>query len=934
MVQVEKEVIKYMITTDPASLEAIESLKTIITDINTGSVQANLLQLIQILGQYLTSEDEFVRTKATGLLSKTLNECQHEAINNKAVSVLVDFYSDRLSDKACVHSLLEGLVGLTSYTQFTGINAVTLSKKLFESTEVHQYPHGTRYLVYQIFGQLINRHAAALKSINNEFIYGFTKILDGEKDPRNLLEAFNIVKAIVDNFDISAHIEDIFEVTFCYFPITFKPPPDDPYGITAEDLKLSLRSCLASSPHFAKFALPLILEKLSSTSGSAKKDSMETLATCAPVYGATALLPNIKEIFNYLKLEVFHAADASLEDAAISAIHSVVGALNTGITNSNDESNEKAILPLIEECVTNLKDPDMKDYKQTGRIIEAIASASDPACQLVVDMIAPLVLKQYRETNMASLQKSNMDIINELLEACKDLYGSTDGKEVDTDFTSPLIQYKDRFLGIFQSSLMASNEYNLLRLSAIRGLTLLVLSRDYLKPNEVGIVVQSLNTILLDEEDIELCNAALNAIHTASLIHSQYILDLTLPSLINRLPDSSALTSPSKYLPLLYAFKVLSPVSTIYKNSLFLLMDKFKAVCLKDNEYPYALSIIQTIADIVKYRPVDINFKEINTIVLPLFSFIIQSSLNESTPQLILNENILSVICLITFSISAELNSSEQKEFVDKTFKLFMHGEMSVLDIASRVPFKPTHISSSQEQKKSFQLFSAVICSLRKDVVLPLSNTEDYLNELVTLALTTDNHIQMVSTARMIGSIINKWKDNTALNEYVTYTRLVLEDSISKSSSNSEHAVEIYLWIIKSLVLRGNALGYEMTNKVIDWCGTDILGTLIPEGFNILMGDDDIALNKESHATISILYKQRFFNYCLPKLVNGFHGSQNTLFLAVRSHYLIALSYLLKNVPKTILLNELSEVMQSIGSSIPLNLPSLLLADSPSGPIT
>lgn len=77
-------------------------------------------------------------------------------------------------------------------------------------------------------------------------------------------------------------------MTFCYFPITFKPPPDDPYGITADDLKQSLRymsivnmkiliiliskyrQCLSATGLFAKLAVPLILEKLTSTSGSAK----------------------------------------------------------------------------------------------------------------------------------------------------------------------------------------------------------------------------------------------------------------------------------------------------------------------------------------------------------------------------------------------------------------------------------------------------------------------------------------------------------------------------------------------------------------------------------------------------------------------------------------------------------------------------------------
>lgn len=142
--------------------------------------------------------------------------------------------------------------------------------RIFENVQVQQFPQGARNSAFKVFANLINRRAKSLRSINNEFVYGFTQVLDGEKDPRNLMSAFQIMKSIVENFDISAHVEDIFEVTFCYFPVTFKPPPDDPYGITAEDLKISLRDCLASTPLFAKFALPLILEKLSSTSGSAK----------------------------------------------------------------------------------------------------------------------------------------------------------------------------------------------------------------------------------------------------------------------------------------------------------------------------------------------------------------------------------------------------------------------------------------------------------------------------------------------------------------------------------------------------------------------------------------------------------------------------------------------------------------------------------------
>ena len=94
--------------------------------------------------------------------------------------------------------------------------------------------------------------------MGKEFVAGYHNIADGEKDPRNLLLAFSIGRVVLIEFDISSHVEvsshaspfeaeillghaqSFFDVTFCYFPITFRPPPDDPYGITPEQLKEKL----------------------------------------------------------------------------------------------------------------------------------------------------------------------------------------------------------------------------------------------------------------------------------------------------------------------------------------------------------------------------------------------------------------------------------------------------------------------------------------------------------------------------------------------------------------------------------------------------------------------------------------------------------------------------------------------------------------------
>lgn len=89
------------------------------------------------------------------------------------------------------------------------------------------------------------------------FLDGYINLAEGEKDPRNLLVAFAIARVVLIEFDIHRHVEvltfssqsdqrliapqTLFNITFCYFPITFRPPPNDPYGITTDDLRLAIR---------------------------------------------------------------------------------------------------------------------------------------------------------------------------------------------------------------------------------------------------------------------------------------------------------------------------------------------------------------------------------------------------------------------------------------------------------------------------------------------------------------------------------------------------------------------------------------------------------------------------------------------------------------------------------------------------------------------
>lgn len=109
-----------------------------------------------------------------------------------------------------------------------------------------------------------------MSTLTDEFIPKFIQAMDGERDPRNLVIAFKTLKLMTRLLDVSKCIEDLFELLWCYFPITFKPPPNDPYAITTEELKRHLRECIAATPYFSKFAMPSLQEKLEHPSDTVK----------------------------------------------------------------------------------------------------------------------------------------------------------------------------------------------------------------------------------------------------------------------------------------------------------------------------------------------------------------------------------------------------------------------------------------------------------------------------------------------------------------------------------------------------------------------------------------------------------------------------------------------------------------------------------------
>ena len=99
-----------------------------------------------------------------------------------------------------------------------------------------------------------------------DFIETVLTGVDGEKDPRNLMLSFDLIRFLIHYYGfhtaMGPFLEDAFESLTNYFPIDFTPPKDDKYKITAADLKGRLNNALLASPAIAPLTIPFVLERL------------------------------------------------------------------------------------------------------------------------------------------------------------------------------------------------------------------------------------------------------------------------------------------------------------------------------------------------------------------------------------------------------------------------------------------------------------------------------------------------------------------------------------------------------------------------------------------------------------------------------------------------------------------------------------------------
>lgn len=360
---------------------------------------------------------------------------------------------------SCWKETLLGLSALLSRSLSDSLSLL-ICRAIFDQVPVQSLPQSARKIALDIILKITQTYPNELIELGEYTLAGIIRCMDGEKDPRNLLVTFRLARFLLTGADGTAaaltagntqsgatkrttfdpellqqYMEELFEITSCYFPITFHPPKNDPIGITGGDLQLSLRQVFASHSGLAEFVLPMLIEKIDSSVIECKLDVLDTMRYCidTSAYHIPQWDPFIDSIVKALKKEMFQGStdDDGVIMSASRTFSSLVrlfcpdsvGGFSIG---HSDLAPSWSLFmgPLIEEIAQELKMPDSKMARSYATIMQLVCATTVNAFTRCMNALfrSSIEAKFYSPHVQPTQRVALLDLLNLLIAAANQSY--------------------------------------------------------------------------------------------------------------------------------------------------------------------------------------------------------------------------------------------------------------------------------------------------------------------------------------------------------------------------------------------------------------------------------------------------------------------------------------------------------------------------------
>ncbi|KAI5999407.1 ARM repeat-containing protein [Pisolithus orientalis] len=917
-----------------ASEKAAE-IEHVISALSSG--ESSLLDIVKALGEYLTSEEDTLRTKgmwasSVQFLSLVIEGYPKEKLNRQAVHVLATFYCTKLEDTETITPALRGLSHLVKSPALASSDVPDLLNAMFTHVKMRVLVQTTRFFVFNTIDTLLKSHPDDLKAMGDQFVEGYAALASGEKDPRNLTVAFAIARVILTEFDISKHVEDYFDITFCYFPITFRPPPNDPYGISADDLKSSLLPCLSATPAFGRLGVPLFLEKLTAGSPVTKRDTLRAMSQCLPVYGPSVAREFGTKLWSALKLEIFQPVDPATEKASLDTLQVFVRVLqsNPVVTDEGQSDNmDDLVRTVCVDCLEAIGEPEKPQATAGMKILCSFLTIAQDLSSYAVAQAADKLVTIFHDPMEVSNRPSVITLLTDLLNSLappEDL--PTPDKPVVTESGStPLLQdllapSKDAVLGLLIVGLKAPTT----RVPSLHGLAALIRIPSAVTKDELGYIVLEVSEFVGKEPDEaeDVTSDVLSLLSSIAILAPQHLAS-------QRTEYWRALSSLSQLCahPELFETFVIrlttkldllrSPLPTALADPPPAYIPDAKEM---EPTAAYAHAILTALANtlsakVSKSRP-DADVPEyINTLLPHLFRLCLEAAI-VNDERVFADIRLLRVVARVIRSQN-KFFSGLDSAYLGGQVKSVTGGEFAF----SSEEFKPMDAGASTRQRNTVLLYAAAHVPMKRDVSLDAIRLSGRLADLITWC-SSDNCTpsQREAASHVLASLVNKRADD--IPEFLDYlldnywSNVVYNRTISVG--DRRNAVALWASITRALLVRSHPSAMVLTDKLFILIDDgDDVGWEAAHALGMLATRDEV-LTKRNHAILKILYAQKYLDAVLPRILEA---AQAVTGSRREAAYLVALASVLNAVPKALYLSQMPKLMPLLIRGLGLEDPAL-----------
>ncbi|XP_057518701.1 MMS19 nucleotide excision repair protein homolog isoform X2 [Amaranthus tricolor] len=406
--------IESFVDSSASSSQQAANVSSIASLLKNGAITMEFL--VREMEMYLTTTDHILRARGILLLAEVLEHLRSKPLDNASIHTLVGFFTERLADWRALRGALVGCLALVRRKFDAGVvteaDAKLLAKSFLENLQVQSLGQLDRKMCFELLECLIERYPKSISLQGDHVVYGVCEAIEGEKDPQCLMHVFCIVEGLAKIFPepsgpLATFAEDLFDIIGCYFPIHYTHTKGEDVDVNRDELSKALMLAFSASPFFEPFAIPLLLEKLSSNLPIAKIDSLRYLSYCIVKYGPERLAKHAGAIWSSLK-------------AALCDFQTDVSTLASDLSNSmgfQESEITKEALVLLQQVASQqsnsfvnlvLEDKDIngllnyisvsgsyksvpplneQNLRSVGRVFSVLAKASTTSCNSVFDTL-------------------------------------------------------------------------------------------------------------------------------------------------------------------------------------------------------------------------------------------------------------------------------------------------------------------------------------------------------------------------------------------------------------------------------------------------------------------------------------------------------------------------------------------------------------------